>query len=160
MQLFLIFNQECRPLQWVSGGRGGVSQHALGRRGYVSQHALALRVCIPACTGQGGVCLGSVCPGVVSAWGRGVCPGRCVCSGGCLPRSGLPEGSLPTGCVSKHALGRGGCVSKHALGRGCVSPAGCLPGGVLSARHPPSPTVDRMTDAREKITFPQLRCGR
>ena len=66
--------------------RGGVypSMHWAGcvypsmhwARGCVSQHALGRGVCIPACTGQGGVCPG------VSAWG-------------CLPGGGY----LPGGCM-------------------------------------------------------------
>ena len=42
--------------------------------------------------------------------------------------------------------GGGGGVSSHG-----VSVWGCLPGGV---------PVDRMKDACENITLPQLRCGR
>ena len=99
---------------------------------------------------------------------------RCSC------RRGL--GGL--GGVSKHALGRGGICPW-----GCL-PGGCLPGGLsgqvgggfaqgvsawrgclargvsvwgmsaqggVSATHPP---VNRITDAFENITLPQLPCGR
>ena len=66
------------------------------------------------------------------------------------------------GCISQHALGRGAVhVSQHALGRGC------LPGGVVSARGVSAQGgvsaqegVNRMTDACEKNSLPQLRCGR
>ena len=51
-----------------------------------------------------------------------------VCQGGCLPGGCLPGGCLPRGCVSQHALGQ-----------------------------TPPPLVDRMTDRRKNITFPQLR---
>ena len=83
--------------------------------------------------------------------------------------------------VSQHALGRGG-ISQNALGRGvsaqeggvhpsmhwagggvcvcipaCTGQVWCLPGVGGPATPPP---VNRITDACENITLPQLRCGR
>ena len=74
------------------------------------------------------------------------------------------------GRVSQHSLGKGECVyiSQHALGGGgIVSAQGVgLPGvsaqerGVCPSACWDRPPVDRMTDACENITLPQLRCGR
>ena len=59
----------------------------------VSQHVLGKGVCIPACTGQGGVCLlrGCLVWREVSAQG-GVCPGS-VCPGG--DRRGVADADSP-----------------------------------------------------------------
>ena len=89
---------------------------------------------------------------------------------GCVPSAAVPvEGGCIlacTGherCVSQHALGREGCVSQLALGRGVSAQGVSAQGGVywglpesVCHTHPP---VNRMTDACENITFPQLRCG-
>ena len=83
----------------------------------------------------------------ICSWGGGVCPG-----GWCLPRGCLPEGEC---------LPRGFC-------RGCLPEGWCLPGGGVSAlgwcipacTQADTPSVDRMTDACENITLPQVRCQR
>ena len=73
-------------------------------------------------------------------------------------------------CVSQHTLGRG-CVSQHALGRGVYPSVHWAGGGlakgvcvsaqrVVSPGVSATPPVNRITDACEKITLPQLRCGR
>ena len=64
-----------------------------------------------------------------------------VSAQGCQPR-----GCLPRGCLS------GGCLP------GGVCPGGCLPRGVSA--QTPIPLADRMTDACENITLPELRSGR
>ena len=91
--------------------------------------------CLPGLGGSG--------PGGVSAWlgGMGCLPGL----GGCLPGPG--GGSLVPG-----------------EGITCLVPGGCLsgPGGVVVSQHAlrQTPPVNRITDACENITLPQLRCGR
>ena len=77
----------------------------------------------------------------VSAWGvsaqeGGVCPG-----GGCL----LRRGCLPGRGVSAQ---EGGVCPEGVSAQGGVCPEGCLSD---------TPPVDRMTDACENITLPQLR---
>ena len=76
--------------------------------------------------------------------------------------------------ISQYALLRGGCQClvlgwMPGPGGGCLpGTGGCLPGpgggGVVSqhalGRTPPLPAVNRITDACENITLPQLRCGR
>ena len=141
-----------------SGCRGGVcvSQHALGRGCvYPSMH-WAGGVYIPAYTGQGGVY-----PSM--HWAGGVCQGG-VCPGGCLPR-GMSVQGVSVGGVSVQgvsALGglargvsaQGGCVCRGCVPGG-VCAGGCLPQCMVGYTHTP---VDRMTDACENITLPQLRC--
>ena len=118
----------------------GVFQHELTGWGgvYPSMHWAG--GCLPrrgVCLGGGSVCLGGKC-----------LPGG-VCWGGCFPRAvfagvsawGVFAGRvLPKGCL----LGTGVCPG------GCLPRRGCLP-------HTP---VNRITDACENITLPQLRCGR
>ena len=58
---------------------------------------------------------------------------------------------IPVGCVPTAAGGGGGVC------RGVSAQMACLSGGCLPHTPPP---VDRMTDARENITLPQLRWGR
>ena len=78
---------------------------------------------IPACTGQGGVCIpactgqGGVYPSM--HWAGGVYPSM-HWAGGCLPGGCLPGGVCTRVCVP----------------RGCVYPGGCLPriGGLSSQR--------------------------
>ena len=105
--------QECIPVGCVCGG---------GR-------------CIPAYTGQEGVCPGGCLPRRVSVQGclpRGVSAGGCLSRGRCLPR-----GVSAQGCM---------CVSQNAMGQ-----------------TPPSP--HGQTDACENITFATfelircLHCG-
>ena len=62
----------------------------------VSKHALGWGGCIPACTGQGGVCMGGVCPGGGSA--QGVSAWGVSARGGVLPRGCLPRGVADTRC--------------------------------------------------------------
>ena len=76
-------------------------------------------------------------------WAGGVCLGV-VSDGGCLIR-GVSWGCLPGGVG-------GGCLSRGVSAWG-VSAQGVFAQGV-SATHPP---VDRMTEAWENITLPQLR---
>ena len=62
---------------------------------------------------------------------------------------------IPVGCVPSAAGRLGGRVSVGGCPPGGVCPGGCLPGGVcLGGAH--LPPVDRMSDACENITFPQL----
>ena len=108
------------------------------------------RACIPACNGQG-VCvsqhaLGRVCVCIPACTGQGG-----VCLGVCLPRECLPRGVSALGGPAQGVLALGGVCSGGVCG-------GCLPRrGVCHTPHPP---VDRMTDACENITLPQLRCRR
>ena len=87
------------------------------------------------CSSSLRVCVGGVCPGGsarggVSAWGVSLSAWVSVCPGGCLTREVSAWG---------------------------VSARGYLPrGGVCPLPLP----VNRITDACEKITLPQLRCGR
>ena len=143
-----------------SGCRGDVSQHALGSGVYVypSMHWAAGYVCIPACTGQG-VSAQGVSALDVSAQGRclpgAVCYGgvclevsvRGVCLGGVYPGGVSARGCLPWGCLGVY-LG-GVCLGGVCLG-------GCLPHPLPADTHTP---VNRITDACENITLPQLRCG-
>ena len=66
--------------------------------------------------------------------------------GGCLP-GGVCQGVLPRGCLPREGVVPASGVS--AKGIVCLS--------VGWDTHTP---LDRMTDACENITFPQLRCGR
>ena len=81
---------------------------------------------------------------------------------------GLPGGVRPEG-VSASAWG--GSAPVHAgiclpgggqLGGGCLPFGVSAQGGVSAPVHAGIHTVpvNRMTDTRENITFPQLRCGR
>ena len=74
-----------------SGRRGcGVCIPACTGQGGVSQHALGRGLYIPACTGQGGVC--------ISAYtGRGCLPRGCLLGGVCLVGGGVCPGR---GCLS------------------------------------------------------------
>ena len=90
--------------------------------------------CVPSaavavCSGGGGVCLGGF-----------VCPGGASAHGGYLPGGG---------CVCP---GRKVMFSQASV---ILFTGVCVPGG-MSGRHPP---VNRITDACENITLPQLRCG-
>ena len=88
----------------------------------------------------------------------------------CIPVGCVPSATVATrsGGVSQHALDMGICVSQHELGRGCLLRRGvsAREGGVCPGRSLPSVCwdtclpVNRMTDACENITLPQLRCGR
>ena len=110
--------------------------HCSGHQGkgmYPSMHWACVCVCVCVC-----VCMhwawGSVCPGV-SAWG--VCPWGCL-PGGCLPR---------VWCLLRGVY----------LG---VFAQGGLPGWVPTThtlRSDTPPPVNRITDACENITLPQLR---
>ena len=59
---------------------------------------------------------------------------------------------LPRGVSDWGVSDRGGSAQKGSVCPGVSVLGGCLPGG--------TPPVDRMTDACENITLPQLRCGR
>ena len=103
---------------------------------------------IPACTGHGcvypsmhmgrGVCIPAM------HWTRGVSAQEGVCPLGVSAQEGVcPFGVSAWGCLPRWCLP--GEVSAWG-----VCPGGCLP-------HPP---VNRITDACENTTLPQLRCGR
>ena len=138
----------------------------------VSQHALGREVCIPACTGQGGVfrgvflggvCPGDVCPkrgvcpgGVVSAWGVSawgwdVCPGE-VSARGCLPE----EVSGVRGCLPIEGVCPGGCLPRGVSAQGGVCPGRCLQGVWQTLPM----WTDFLTHNCENITLPKLHCGR
>ena len=109
----------------------------------MKQECLPVR-CVPSAAVA--VCRGVSPGGELSAqWGclpgSGVCPGS-VCPGGFMPRGVCPEGCLPRGCLPQK------CLPKGVSGRGCVCTGRCLP----------APPVNRMADACENITLPQLRC--
>ena len=89
----------------------------------------------------------------VSAQGVGAsAQGRVCAQGGCVPRGCLPGGGVCPEGVS--AQGGKVMFSQASVilfeGEGEVSARG------MSARHP---AVNRITDACENITLPQLRCG-
>ena len=88
--------------------------------------------------------LGYVCPGGVSA---PVHAGICLSGGGGF----LPQCMLRYVCL-------GGCLPQCMLGYYCpgrgVCPSACWD------TPTPTPHMNRIADACEKITFPQLRCGR
>ena len=125
------------PSMHCSGGAGGRMGEA-GPRGYTWSGGVYL---VPGgVLGPGGVYLvqGGV-PGprgcTWSQWGCVPGPGGCTWSWGVPGLGGVPgPGGIP---------GPGGCTWSQ---------------GVYLPRH--SPTVDRITDACENITLPQLRCGR
>ena len=115
------------------------------------------------CSSHLGVEGGDVCPGGrvstqeclhkgVSAWlvssqrGGGVCPGG-VCLGVSAWRV---YAQMHTVCCSSHLVGWGVFPGVSVWRVSDQRGAGCLP-------HPP---VNRITDACENITLPQLRCGR
>ena len=102
--------------------------------------------CIPACTGQGCVYRSMHLAGGVSAWG-GVCPGGVY-----------PGGVCPWGMSAQKVSAQGGCLLKGEAAWGVstqgVSAWGCLPSACWDI-----PPMDRMTDACENITLPQLHCG-
>ena len=94
--------------------------------------------CLPrGCLSRGYVCLGSVSAG--GCLHRGVYLGVSAlgvsAQGGCLPSIVSAQGGV---CLA------GVCLGGVCLGWGAY-PGGCTP-----------PPVDRMTDACENITFPQL----
>ena len=96
----------------------------------------SMKILLQGCLPEGGVSAWGVSPWRVSAQrGAGVCLGGSA--------RGFTQGGLPGGvCLGVSAQGvfARGCVSQHALGQ--------------------TPPVDRMTDACENITLPQLCCGR
>ena len=105
------------------------------------------------CLLLGGVCSeGCLLLGVYSQ--GNLLQGVGVCSGGCLLQGVSALGVSAAG-------GRGVCsweVSAPMGGGGCLLWEGCVyPQHAL--RQTP-PTVNRITDACENITLPQLRCGR
>ena len=89
LECFLVLKSYyigCVPSAAV-GGRGCVSQHALGRESvYPSHHALGRGL-----SAQGDVCQWCLPRGCLP---RGVCPGRCL-AGGCLPRGVSATHPLP-----------------------------------------------------------------
>ena len=93
--------------------------------------------CIPAgCVPSTAV---AVCWGGMSAWGVSA-QGR-VSPRGVSVQGGLPRGVCPGGCLPGRCLPGG---------------RGCLPQCMLGY----TPPVNKITDACENITLPQLRCGR
>ena len=120
---------------------------------------------------QGGLCQGSVSRGVfvqgVSVMG-GLCPGGSVSRGISVQREvSIPGGVSVQGVSVRETLsGRGLCLGSlwdlclRGLCVGGVSVQGgglCL-GSLFRGLSPPPP-VNRITDACENITLPQLRCG-
>ena len=92
---------------------------------------------------------------VRSSGRRGTCIAACTGKGACIPACTgwgvYPSVHWAWGCVFQHTLGWGGSVQGVVPAqRGCL--AQCMLGY--------TPPVDRMTDACENITLPQLRCGR
>ena len=108
-------------------------------------------MCIPACTGQGGVSQNALGRGMCTVrssshvypsmhWAGGCTP-KCTGQRDVYPRMHWPGGVYPSmhwagECIPK-CTGQGWCVSQIALGRGvstqgmCVCPGGwCLAGGV------------------------------
>ena len=90
---------------------------------------------------------------------------RCIgrLEGQCLPGGCLPGGRAevcPGGCLPS----RGVCLGPVRGGAGCLPAQGvsscpggvCLPWGCLQGQGCCTPPVDRMRDACENITFPQL----
>ena len=122
--------------EWPQGGQSPVKQE-----------------CIPVgCVPPAAV----VVRGVYLVWGGVPGPGGCTWFPGGVPG---PGGVVP-GPMGVGVSGPGGCTWSG----GVPGPGGCLTwswGGVsqhaLRQTHPP---VNRITDACENITLPQLRCGR
>ena len=112
------------------------------------------------------------CSGSLLRGGGEVCPGRGVMSDRgrwwCLPRglvSAQGEGVSTQGVSAQGGVRPGGGSSQGGFAwlsvcpggvsaQGGVLPGGVCPGGCLPDPHPRP--VDRMTDACENITFPQL----
>ena len=76
-----------------------------------------------------------------------VCHSRSICPGGGMP----PAMHVPLPAM--HTL-HNGCPPAMHVPQPCTSPWPRTP------PHPRTPPVDRITDACENITLPQLRCGR
>ena len=106
------------------------------------------------------------CSGRLPVSGQGgACPGGCL-PRGCLPKGVsakscvCPRGDYQRGCLPRGVSVQGGCLPKEGVclgrvcSRGCVCPGGVCLGGRCLLRRVVS--VDRMTDACESITFPQL----
>ena len=97
-------------------------------------------------------------------WINGVCiwkqeciPAWCVPSAAVVSVGGVSQHALDEGCIQA-CTGQGVCVQGVSAQEGVsdwgsVCPGRCLPQPLLTS-------VNRMTDARENITLPQLRCGR
>ena len=66
----------------------------------------------------------------------------------------LKQECIPVGCVPPAAV----AVPGGSPGRGGLQAPGTPPGADPPADTPPP--INRMTDACENITLPQLRCGR
>ena len=80
----------------------------------------------------------------------------------CIPVGCVPSASVAI-CGEGMCLPRGVCLPGGVFQGGCL-PGGCLPGGCLprgvcipACTGADTPLVDRMTDRRKNITFPQLR---
>ena len=70
-----------------------------------------------------------------------------------LTRKKYGQECIPVGCVAVRCSSRLGCVCVQV----CVCMYVCVQG--VSGRGVYTPLVDRMTDACENITFPQLLLG-
>ena len=126
---FMTINMENVIFYFVNGYYYCIIQECIPV-GCVPSAAVAM--CIPACTGQGGVYSSM-------HWaGRGVCIPACTGGGG---------GSA-IGVFQEEGVCLGGVCLGECLPRGCPS--------MHWRRYPPA---DRMTGRCKNITLPQLRCG-
>ena len=81
--------------------------------------------------------------------GGGLTRGVCVC------RGVLTQG-VSARRVSARAVSAQGVFTQGVSAQGVSAQGGCLPQCILGY----TPPLDRMTDACENITLPQLSCGR
>ena len=111
--------------------------------------AIAIKIGCITISKQECIPVGSVLSTVVALVGGAGCVSQLALGVGCIP------GCTGQGAVWPGGVSAWGCLSRGCLPWGCVCPGGCLPGGCLS--HNP---VNRITDACENITLPQLCCRR
>ena len=130
-------SQDCIPVGCVPPASvDRISQHALRWEALCSRRCLLWGVCSRGCLLWGGVCI---------QWGLPN-PGESVSRG----RVSIQEGSASGGVCSN----AGGSASR---GVSVIGACWVTTDRPPWSRHPP---VNRITDACENITLPQLRCGR